>query len=269
MRKIINRPDDFVDEVLEGVLLAHPHSYRAVSQDRRAIVDAESPRRGKVGIVTGGGSGHLPLFLGYVGPGLASGVAVGGVFSSPSAEQILSATRGVNGGAGVLYLYGNYGGDIYNFDLAAVLAEAEGIQSATVRGNDDMLSAPEESIDTRRGVAGLVFAYKIAGAAAARGDDLEQVSRLAAKAVQQTRTVGVGLAPTILPAAGVPTFELDDGEMEVGVGIHGESGVERTALASANEIGTLFFDHLKTEIGFGPRGRVALLVNGLDRKSVV
>ena len=154
MRKIINDPDDFVDEVVDGILAAHPHMLKAVTDDRRALARADAPIAGHVGIVTGGGSGHLPLFLGYVGQGLCTAVAVGNVFSSPSPEQILAATRAAHGGAGVLYLYGNYGGDVMNFDLAGELAADEGIETATVVGTDDVASAPSSRAADRRGVAG-------------------------------------------------------------------------------------------------------------------
>lgn len=263
MRKIINEPSAFVDEVLQGIFLAHPTAYRDASGDRRAVVDAAAPRPGIVGIVTGGGSGHLPLFLGYVGPGLATAVAVGNVFSSPSPEQILRATQAVDGGAGVLYLYGNYGGDVYNFDLAGDMARAQGIDVVSVRGTDDLLSAPADATATRRGVAGLVFAYKVAGAAAARGDDLATVAALAQRCVDRTRTIGVGLAPTILPAAGHPTFVIDEGDMEFGVGIHGEVGFATLPLETADEIAARFVQHLAIEVDLGPAARLAVLVNGL------
>src|SRR4051794_37921444 len=149
--------------MLDGLLLAHPDELRAVGEDRRALVRADAPVAGQVGIVTGGGSGHLPVFLGYVGRGLCSGVAIGNVFSSPSAEQVFAATRASDGGAGMLSLYGTYGGDVFNFDLAADLAEAEDIETATVLVTDDVASAPPEKADTRRGVAGMVLVYKCAG----------------------------------------------------------------------------------------------------------
>ncbi|KUP97541.1 dihydroxyacetone kinase [Thermobifida cellulosilytica TB100] len=263
LKKIINKPEDFVDELTESLLLAHPDRLRAASADRRALVRADAPVPSRVGIVTGGGSGHLPLFLGYVGQGLATGVAVGNVFSSPSAEQIAAATRASDGGAGVLYLYGNYGGDIYNFDLAADIVAAEGIATATVLGTDDILSAPRGRESTRRGVAGLFFAYKTAGAAADRGDDLEGVREIAQRTVDATRTMGVGLSPTILPAAGRPTFTLADGEMEVGIGIHGEPGSHRGPLESADEITDRFLTEILAELDPAPGQRVAVLVNGL------
>ncbi|HIW99481.1 MAG TPA: dihydroxyacetone kinase subunit DhaK [Candidatus Nesterenkonia stercoripullorum] len=263
MRKIINEPETFVDEVLDGIYHAHAGSLRPASADGRALVRADAPHSGRVGIVTGGGSGHLPLFLGYVGRGLCTAAAVGNVFSSPSVQQILDASRAVEGGAGVLFLYGNYGGDVYNFGLAGDVLRAEGVPVRTVLGTDDILSAPVEREHERRGVAGLVLAYKIAGAAAERGDSLEEVARLAQDAASRTRTMGVGLGPTILPAAGEPTFELDEGEMEIGVGIHGERGVYRGALETADEITERFLGELQKELALDAGSRVAVLVNGL------
>ncbi|MEE6282920.1 dihydroxyacetone kinase family protein [Georgenia sp. MJ170] len=263
MKKIINAPADFVDEVVDGLLLAHPDELRAASEDQRALVRADAGTGGKVGIVTGGGSGHMPFFLGYVGRGLCSGVAVGNVFSSPSPEQIYAATAASDDGAGVLYLYGNYGGDVYNFDIAADLAATDGIRTTTVRGTDDILSAPADRAETRRGVAGLIFAYKAAGAAAERGDDLATVTEIAQRASDRTRTMGVGLSPTILPAAGEPTFTLDEGEMEVGIGIHGEPGKYRGPLETADEITDRFLAELRTELDLTAGSRVAVLVNGL------
>lgn len=263
MKKIINNPTDFVDEMIEGILLAHPESLRPASADRRALVRTTAPLTGKVGIVTGGGSGHLPVFLGYVGEGLCTGVAVGNVFSSPSSEQIFSATEAVHGGAGVLYLYGNYGGDVFNFDLAADLAELAGIETATVLVSDDVVSAPKERAADRRGVAGMVFAYKIAGAAAERGDPLSEVARLATKTNQRMGSMGVGLSPTILPAAGEPTFTLDEGEMEIGIGIHGEPGVHRGALETADQITERLLREILADLEPAPGSNVALMINGM------
>ena len=263
MKKLINSPDAFVDEMLEGLLLAHPDMLKAASDDRRALVRSDAPLQGKVGIVTGGGSGHLPVFLGYVGRGLCTGVAIGNVFSSPSAEQMLAATRAASGGAGVLYLYGNYGGDVLNFDLAAELADAEGIATRTVLVTDDVASAPPERAADRRGIAGLFFAYKCAGAAAERGDSLDQVAAVATAAVNATRTMGVGLSPAILPSAGKPTFELGEGEMEIGIGIHGEPGVHRGPLESADEVTERLVGAIADDMKLQSGDRVAVLVNGL------
>jgi dihydroxyacetone kinase len=236
VRKIINDPNDFVDEVVEGILAAHPRMLKAVTPDRRALARADAPIAGHVGIVTGGGSGHLPLFLGYVGVGLCTAVAVGNVFSSPSSEQILAATRAAHGGAGVLYLYGNYGGDVMNFDLAGELAVDEGIQTETVLGTDDVASAPPSRADERRGVAGLFFAYKCAGAAAEQGRPLKDVAAIAQAAVTNTAVDGRRSVADDPPAAGKPTFELGPDEMEIGIGIHGERGVRRGRLETADRI---------------------------------
>jgi len=262
VKKIINDPAAFVDEVLDGILRAHSDQLRSASDDGRAIVRTANPR-GQVGIVTGGGSGHLPLFLGYVGDGLCSGVAVGNVFSSPSAEQIFDATTASDTGAGVLYLYGNYGGDVFNFDLAGDLAASSGIRTATVRGADDVASAPADRAETRRGVAGIFFAYKVAGAAAARGDDLDAVAAVAARAVERTGTMGVGLSPTILPTTGQPSFELPDGEMEIGIGIHGETGRGSGPLLHADEIVDAVIPEILDDRRIAAGHRVAVLVNGL------
>jgi dihydroxyacetone kinase len=264
VKKLINDPNAFVDQMLEGVLTAHPGELKSVGgRDLRSIVRADAPIADRVGIVTGGGSGHLPVFLGYVGRGLCTGVAIGNVFSSPSMDQILEATRSSNGGAGVLYLYGNYGGDVMNFDLAADMAEAEGIATSTVLVADDVASAPAERRSERRGVAGLFFAYKCAGAAADAGQDLEGVAAVARAAIDRTRSMGVGLSPTILPAAGKPTFELGDGEMEIGIGIHGERGVRRGPLESADEVADDLFGAISRDMDLRDGEQVAVMVNGL------
>ncbi len=262
MRKLINDPEDFVVEVLDGILLAHPDQLVAAPGEPRAIVRADAPGE-RVGIVTGGGSGHLPVFLGYVGKGLCSGVAVGNVFSSPSSEQVLAATKASDSGRGVLYLFGNYGGDVMNFGLAADLAELEGISTETVLIHDDVLSATAERSDTRRGVAGMVLAYKCAGAAAERGDSLAEVARIAKKAVSAMRTAGVGLSPTILPAAGKPTFELPEGDMEIGIGIHGEPGSHRGPLESADKVTDRILAPILEDLAPESGAEVVLLVNGL------
>jgi dihydroxyacetone kinase/dihydroxyacetone kinase-like protein len=257
VKKIINDPQNFVDEFVEGILLAHPDLVKTPGDDARVLVRADAPVDGKVGIVTGGGSGHLPLFKGYVGPGLCDGVAIGNVFSSPSSAQVLEATKAVSGGAGVLYLFGNYGGVVFNFD------ELEGIETKTVLGRDDVASQPNERKTDRRGVAGIFFAYKAAGAAAERGDSLEQVAAIAEDIVEHTATMGVGLAPTILPTTGKPSFELADDEMEIGIGIHGEPGTRRDALETADEIAEHLTERLIEDLALAPGARVAVLVNGL------
>jgi len=263
MKKFINDPESFVDEVIEGILAVHSDALKAASDDNRAIVRADAPVAGQVGIVTGGGSGHLPVFLGYVGPGLCTGVAIGNVFSSPSTIQVLAATRASDSGAGVLYVYGNYGGDVLNFDDAAELADEEGITVRTVLVADDVTSAPAERRDDRRGVGGLALAFKVAGAAAAQGATLDEVADSVEHLNANMGSMGVGLSPTILPAAGQPTFTLDEGEMEIGIGIHGERGVRRGPLEPADSIADELFSAIADDLGLSSGDSIAVLVNGL------
>jgi dihydroxyacetone kinase len=262
VQKIINGADAFVDEMLEGILLAHPGQLKAAG-DPRAIVRGDAPVTGKVGIATGGGSGHLPVFMGYVGEGLADGAAVGNVFASPSADQMLAVTRAIDGGAGVLYIYGNYGGDVMNFDLAAELADAEGIRVATVLGADDVASAPGGEEDRRRGIAGIFFLYKVAGARAAEGATLDEVKAVAERAAAGIRSMGVALSPCTVPSAGRPTFELPEGEMEIGMGIHGEPGIRRGPLEPADAIADQLVAAILQDLPYERGDRVAVLVNGL------
>jgi dihydroxyacetone kinase len=261
MQKILNDPEPFVDEMLDGILAAHPGQLRRPSP--RAIVRADAPVAGKVGIATGGGSGHLPVFMGYVGRGLIDGAAIGNVFASPSSDDMLEVTRAISGGAGVLYLYGNYGGDRLNFDLAAELAADEGIEVRTILGADDVASAPPERASARRGIAGIFFLYKVAGAAAAEGMPLDEVAAVTERAAAGTRTMGVALSPCTIPAAGVPTFELPVGQMEIGMGIHGEPGVRRGPLATADEIAVELTRTILADLPYGRGDEVGVLVNGL------
>ncbi len=263
MKKIINKPADFVEEVIEGILIAHPDKLKSVSKDNRSMIRVDAPKDGKVAIATGGGSGHLPVFLGYVGKGLADGVAIGNVFSSPTPAQMLAVTNAINGNAGVLYLYGNYQGDILNFDMAAEMAELEGIQVATVLVSDDVASAPRSNWTSRRGVAGLFFAYKITGALAEEGADLNSVKAIAEKVVANTCSMGVALSPCVVPEAGRPGFSLGDDEMEIGMGIHGERGTRRGKLQTADEITTTLIETILSDLPFKKGDNVAILVNGL------
>jgi len=263
MKKLLNRPERFVDEMIEGILLAHSDQLKSVRSDNRALVRTDAPKEGKVGIVTGGGSGHLPLFLGFVGKGLADGVAIGNVFSSPNPDQILDATRAVHGGKGVLYLYGNYGGDVLNFDMAAELAEMEGIQIKTVLVCDDVASAPRSEWEKRRGVAGLFYAYKISGACAEAGASLETVAAVARKVVQRTASMGVALTPCTIPTVGKPTFTIGEDEMEIGMGIHGEPGVRRGKLEPADRVTTQLVEAIAKDLQLKEGNEVSVLVNGL------
>jgi len=263
VKKIINDPFAFVDEMLEGIILAHPDKLRLVGADRRAVVRADAPIKGKVGIATGGGSGHLPVFMGYVGKGFADGCSIGNVFSSPTVEQMLAATQAIDGGAGVLYLFGNYQGDVLNFGMAAEMADAEGIKIETVLAADDVASAPKGQEAKRRGVAGIFYAYKLAGAKAETKAPLAEVKRVAEKAVAATRSMGVALSPCTVPAAGRPTFTLGEDEMEIGMGIHGEPGVRRGKLEPADKITTNLTETILADMDLAKGDEVSVLINGL------
>ena len=262
MKKIINQPKDFVPEMLDGLIKAHP-TQLAYTEDIHCIVRADSPVKGKVGLATGGGSGHLPVFLGYVGKGMLDGCSVGDVFSSPSAEQKLAVTKRIDGGKGVVYIYGNYGGDVMNFDMAAELADMEGIPVKTVLVKDDVASAPPAEAGRRRGVAGMVFAFKVAGAKADKGGSLDEVAAAAEKALANIRTMGVALSPCTVPLAGKPTFTIGDDEMEIGMGIHGEPGMKREKLQTADQIAERMTLAILEDLPQKPGTRVAVMVNGL------
>ncbi|NNU62674.1 dihydroxyacetone kinase subunit DhaK [Ochrobactrum soli] len=261
MKKFLNDPVNFVDEMLEGIYRAHPE-LTFVNDDKRCMVTA-TPKAGKVGIATGGGSGHLPTFLGYIGENMIDGAAVGGVFQSPSAEQMYQVTKAIDQGAGVLYIYGNYTGDIINFDMAAELADLDGITVKQVVGNDDVASSVVGEEHKRRGVAGIFFIYKAAGAAAANGLSLDEVTRLADKARLRTRTMGVALSSCVVPEIGHATFSIDDDEMEIGMGIHGEPGISRTKLAPADSVVDQLLGRIFAEQDYAKGDEVAVLLNGL------
>jgi dihydroxyacetone kinase len=262
-KKLINAPEDIITEAIEGMVSAHPHLLRVEGATGRAVVAVDGPRDGKVGVVIGGGSGHEPAFAGYVGRGLADAAAVGNVFASPSPEQILDATRAADGGAGVLYLYGNYTGDVMNFDMAAEEAAGQGIECRSVAVADDIASAPQERAAERRGIAGDFFVFKVAGAAAEAGGDLDAVERAARRAMANTRSMGVALTPCSMPQTGKPNFEIGAGEMEIGMGLHGEPGMRRGEMASADAVVDELMAPILSEMAFKPGDEVAVLVNGL------
>jgi dihydroxyacetone kinase-like protein len=220
-------------------------------------------KAGKVGIATGGGSGHLPLFLGYVGEGLLDGCSVGGVFQSPSAEQMFEVTKAIDKGAGVLYIYGNYGGDVMNFDMAAEMADMEDIRVEQVVAGEDVASSKKGEEHKRRGVAGIFFVYKVAGACAADLKSLDEVKRVAQKAADNVRTMGVALSPCIVPEVGKPSFSIGENEMEIGMGIHGEPGIEKGPLKSADEVVEQMLDAIIADLPFNKGDEVAVLMNGL------
>lgn len=266
MKKIINKPENYVKETLEGLYMAHPDLVTYTGDDLHCLVTANK-KPGKVGLVTGGGSGHLPLFLGYVGKGMLDGCGVGDVFQSPSPDQILAVTKDVDSGAGVLYIYGNYTGDIFNFDMASEQADfEESIRVETVVGCDDVASAASTSRDepnARRGVAGIIFVYKCAGAAADAMLDLDEVKRVAQKAADNVRTMGVALTSLTVPRVGKPSFEIGDDEMEIGMGIHGEPGIRRGKLESADTIVSEMLDKIVPDLPYEAGDEVAVMVNGL------
>ena len=264
MKKIINNPVNFADEVVEGIIAAYGDRLKLLDGDRRVILSNTPVRDGKVGIVTGGGSGHLPVFLGYVGKGMLDGCAVGNVFASPSAQKMADAIKACDRGSGVLCLYGNYGGDNMNFDMACETVELEDdIQTRTVRVKDDVASAPLESAARRRGVAGMVYAFKIAGAAAERGLSLDEVAGAAQKALDNIRTMGIALSPCIVPEVGKPTFSIGENEMEIGMGIHGEPGIEVRPMMTADEVTDVILDKLLADMPLDKGSTVSVMVNGL------
>ena len=260
-QKLINDGNAAVDEMLAGVLAAHPEHLWRPDHAPRAIVARHGPRPGKVALVIGGGSGHEPTFLGFVGKGLADAAAIGNVFASPPPQPAVDAALAANGGAGVLFMYGNYAGDVMNFDMATELLEMEGVEARTVLTTDDIASAPVRA--KRRGVAGNVFIFKAAGAAADLMLPLDEVERIARHANARTFTMGVALSSCSLPQTRRPSFDLPVGEMEIGMGIHGEPGVRRGPLRPADEVTDEIMDALLAEIGATPGDRVAVLVNSL------
>ena len=266
MKKVINKPENYVTEMLEGLYLAHPDLITYTGNDLHCLVSVNK-KEGKVGIATGGGSGHLPLFLGYVGKGMLDGCSVGDVFQSPSAEQMFAVTKEIDAGAGVLYIYGNYNGDIFNFDMAAEMADfEENIRVESVVAGEDVASAgpsePGES-NKRRGVAGIVFVYKCAGGAANAMLDLDSVKRVAQKAADNVRTMGVALTPCTVPRVGKPGFEIADDEMEIGMGIHGETGIRRGKLEPADQIVVEMLEKIVNDLPYEKGDEVAVLINGL------
>ncbi|MBU8913282.1 MAG: dihydroxyacetone kinase subunit DhaK [Spirochaetales bacterium] len=263
MKKFINDPRNFVNDMLEGILFAHPGQLTYVNDDRHCIVKAGPKKEGKVGIATGGGSGHLPLFLGYVGEGLLDGCAVGDVFQSPSSEQMFEVTKAIDAGAGVLYIYGNYGGDIMNFDMAAEMASMEDIRVEQVVAGEDVASAPKGEEGKRRGVAGIFYVYKCTGAKADELASLDEVKRVADKAAANVRTMGVALSPNIIPEIGRPQFSLGENEMEIGMGIHGEPGIRRGELRNADDIVKEMLPPILDDLPFENTDEVSILMNGL------
>jgi dihydroxyacetone kinase-like protein len=262
MKKLINRPEDVVREELRGFAAAHADLVR-VRSDPGYIVRADAPVAGKIGVVSGGGSGHEPMHGGFVGMGMLDAACPGEVFTSPTPDQMLAATKAVDGGAGVLHIVKNYTGDVMNFEMAAELARAEGIAVEAVVIDDDVSVRDSLYTAGRRGVGTTVLAEKLCGAAAEEGRPLGEVAALCRRVNENGRSMGLALTSCTVPAAGRPTFELGDEEMEVGIGIHGEPGRERRPLATAHEVVRMLADALLEDLPFAAGDRVLAFVNGM------
>lgn len=262
MQRIINDPDNVVPDMVKGFVKAHPDFIQSTSH-KRVLKYTKAPIKDKVGIVTGGGSGHKPAFIGYIGKNLVDSVAVGEIFSSPSAAAFLQSIKEADGGKGVALLYGNYSGDVMNVKMAAEDAEDEDIEVKTVIANDDVPSAPKGEEEKRRGVAGEVLMWKVGGAKAAAGGSLDEVVASAQKAIDNTRSVGIGLAPCTIPSVGKPNFSIEPGKMEFGIGHHGEPGVKVTDLKSADEMAEMSLETILPDLPFKSGDEVVVLVSGL------
>lgn len=268
MQRFINKPDEVVEDMLKGFVRAHKDLVVA-TDDSRVIKYKEAPVKNKVGVVTGGGSGHKPAFVGYLGKNMVDAVAVGEIFSSPTAMAFFNAFKEADSGRGVACLYGNYAGDNMNVKMAIEMAEADGIEVKTVVANDDVPSAPKDKLEERRGVAGEVLMWKIGSAMAAKGADLDDVIRVSQKAIDNTRSIGVGLTSCVIPEVGKPNFTIEDGKMEVGIGHHGEPGIEVTNLKTANEVAEIMVDTVLPDLPFEKGDEVVVLVSGLGATPVM
>ena len=267
LKRLFNDPYDIVDEMIEGYAKAHKqyvHMDESEEAQGRVLVSNEVGKKDKVGIVVGGGTGHEPMFLGYVGKDFADAVVMGNINTSPSPDPCYAAARAVDTGKGVVYLYGNYAGDVMNFDMGAEEAEDEDdivVKSVTVK--DDVVSAPKDKIEARRGFAGDFIVFKAAGAAAAMGKDIDEVVRIAEKANSVTRSMGVAMSSSTIPAKGGTIFEMEDGDMEIGMGIHGEPGVRRGKIDTADNVVDEIMEPILADLPFEKGDEVYVLVNSL------
>ena len=262
MTKLYNAPADFREELIDGFVAAYARLVRRVP-NASGVMSVHAERKDRVALVIGGGSGHYPAFCGYVGPGLAHAAVMGNVFAAPSSAQVYRVAKAVVGEQGLLFCYGNYSGDVLNFDLAQERLRDEGLDVRTVAVTDDVASAPRGQETDRRGVAGDFFVFKIAGASAARGDSLDEVERLAAKANARTRSFGVAFAGCTLPGQDAPLFTVEPGQMELGLGVHGEPGIQSSHLRPAAEVADLLLDTLLADVPPNAGKQVAVLLNGL------
>ncbi|HHW03640.1 MAG TPA: dihydroxyacetone kinase subunit DhaK [Thermoanaerobacterales bacterium] len=268
MKKLINNPEHVVEEMLEGMVAAFPGYVRKL-EGFNVIVRADAPVKGKVGLVSGGGSGHEPSHAGFVGRGMLDAGVAGAVFTSPTPDQIFEAVKAVDGGAGVLLIIKNYTGDVMNFEMAGEMAEMEGIKVAKVVVNDDVAVENSTYTTGRRGIAGTVFVHKIAGAKAQAGGTLEEVKEAAEKVIANVRSMGMALTPCVVPAAGKPTFTLAEDEMEIGMGIHGEPGTMRTKIMKADEIVEHLMSKILKDLPFKSGDEVAVMINGLGATPIM
>lgn len=262
MTRLFNDPTQFKEEFIDGYTRAYSRYIRRVP-DAAGVMALNAPQPGKVTVLIGGGSGHYPVFTGYVGKGMADVAVIGDVFTSPSGEQVYRCTKAANGGAGVLYTYGNYSGDVLNFDMAAMRCESDGIDVRTVRITDDVASAPPDQIEDRRGIAGDFYMIKTAGASAARGDSLDDVEAFTRLANARTRSFGVAFSGCRLPGQNEDLFVVEPGRMELGLGLHGEPGIQSADMRPASEIAALMVDTILTDVPADAGNRVAVLLNGL------
>ncbi|MDT5000738.1 MAG: phosphoenolpyruvate---glycerone phosphotransferase subunit DhaK [Mycobacterium sp.] len=267
MKKLINDPADVISEALRGMAIAHPEL--RVDHINRIIYRGDAPVTGKVGLISGGGSGHEPLHGGFVGRGMLDAACAGEVFTSPVPDQMLEATKNVDGGAGVLHIVKNYTGDVMNFEMAAELADAEGITVESVLIDDDVAVQDSTFTAGRRGVGATVLVEKIAGAAADQGRSLADVAEVARRANATSRSMGVALTSCTVPAVGHPTFELSDTEIEVGVGIHGEPGRQRLPMQSASAVAELMIEPVLADLDFSGDDGVILFVNGMGATPLI
>lgn len=266
-KKILNDPRKVVEEMIDGLVLANDGRVARLP-GVNAIVRTDLPDA-KVALLIGGGSGHEPMFHGFVGPGLGDAAACGGVFAAPSPDIIVAAARAAHRGRGILFLYGNYAGDNMNFDIASEMLVDEGIDVRTVRVTDDVAAAPPDRIQDRRGIAGDVYMIKIAGAAATELDSLDEVERIAEKAVAHVRSMGVAVSAGSIPETGRPTFELADDEIEIGMGAHGEAGIARQKLAPADEVADQIMARILDDLALASGDEVALLINNLGATTMM
>lgn len=269
MQRFVNDPDYIVEDMVKGYVKAHKDLIKRSEANDRVVQYVNAPVEGKVGLVTGGGSGHEPAFLGYVGKNMMDAVAVGEIFSSPSAQAFYDAFMSVDSGKGVACLFGNYAGDNMNVKMAIRKAKKQGVTVKYVVATDDVASSPKETKEKRHGIAGGVFMWKIGGAKAALGGTLDEVIDVAQKTVDNTRSICVGLSPCAIPAVGHPNFQIEDGTMEVGIGHHGEPGINVQPLKTADDIAEEMLDIIIPDLPFESGDEVVVLLSGLGATPVM